>query len=184
MLVKRFLGLATALVVFSACAETPTQPQPLDSELLTFAADPGNGAIVSHFSNDALLLLTLDFESGLLSVHYADSDNLPGFLSCVPEFHGAMKSSTVRTPNGKDHNVDSGEVFVFVSSLEADICDQPLAQGTIRLQVAVTRGPPGQTVASFSSNGFITDNSDGSEVRLHHVRKGVSGPPVGTVQLR
>ena len=108
MLVKRFLGLTTALVVFTACGETPTTPEPLDSELLTVAADPGNGAIVSHFSNDRLLLLTRDFESDLFSVHYTDSDNLPPFLSCLPEFHGAMRSSTVETPNEKEHDVDSG----------------------------------------------------------------------------
>lgn len=38
MSVRKFLGLAAALAVFTACGETPTDPQPLDSDLLAAAA--------------------------------------------------------------------------------------------------------------------------------------------------
>ena len=186
MLMRRFLGPIAALALLAACGDTPTAPQPLEVSGASFAVvGQGQGAIVDHFSNGTLLLLTRDSESDLYSVHYTDSDfDLP---PCVPAFHGAMKSGSVTTPNGNAHNQDSGEVYVIVNRLSGfpgNLCDEPLAEGTIRLQVAVNRGPPGATVASFVSNGWITDNSDGGEVRLHHVRKGVQGPPDGTVQLR
>ena len=195
MFVRKLLGLATTLAVFSACGEAPTTPQPLEG---LGAAAPsfgmngnGNGALVDRFEDNGIVVLTTDANTGLLSVHYSDSDVLSGAVGCaVPSFHSTLERLNVVTPNGRFRDQTSGEVYVVVHELagfpdNVFSCQAPLAEGTVRLHVSVSVAPPGspgETVASFGSDGAIT-HSDGGDVRLHHSRQGLQAP-LGTVRLR
>ncbi|NNM31520.1 MAG: hypothetical protein HKO53_00555 [Gemmatimonadetes bacterium] len=47
-----------------ACGATPTEPPPtFEADLLSISADPGNGAIVTVFTDDSLVLLTVEPET-------------------------------------------------------------------------------------------------------------------------
>ncbi|NNF27919.1 MAG: hypothetical protein HKN73_11910 [Gemmatimonadetes bacterium] len=184
---------AAAIAAMSlACGDTPTEPPPtLEADLLSISADPGNGAIVTVFTDDSLVLLTLDGDSGLFSVHYSGSAFLSAFLGCaVPTFTQGPEARLIHRPTGGTHVQSHGDVYVLVYDLAgfpANVlaCDEPLAEGTIRLSLSVGGGGPGNAVGSFSSNGVITDNSDGGDVRLHHRRLfRADGSDEGTVRLR
>lgn len=75
----------------------------------------------------------------------------------------------------------------YVAGFPANVCDEPVAEGIVTLHVSVNQVPeasPGLTGASFASDGVITLNVDGSDIRLHHSRKGLQDPPLETVSLR
>jgi hypothetical protein len=163
----RLLGLAAALAVFSACAETPAEPQPLEPDQLAIAAKPGNGAIVQRSFFDGVGVATFDFQSGLVAFNYANSDGVAPFIGCTPpSFHGGVNQLQVFTPSGKEHDEASGEVYVIVFDLAGftGFCGQGLAEGPIRIH-ANFHLPNGPIL--FSSDGVIRSNVDGSDVRLH-----------------
>ena len=181
------LALAAVLIVPSACVDAPTQPhsETLDVGLLEASADPGMGADITRFTDNSLILLTQDPVGGLFSVHYSGSAALSGFLGCsVPEYSEGLETLRVGLPTGGQHIQAHGEVYVLVYDLAGFpgnifACEQPLAEGAISLTIAGGTGP-----LNFSSNGTITDNVGGGDVRLHHSRQLVAGPPVGTVRLQ
>ncbi len=195
LVMPRALGLVAGLAFLSACGETPTGSQPLDvlgvSGPSLAMNGNGNGAVVDRFEDDGLILLTQDVEADLYSVHYSNSDVLGAFIGCeVPSFSSTLERLSVLTPTGRVRDQTSGEVYVVVHALAgfpANLCDEAVAEGTIRLRLSVGVSPPGspgETVASFGSDGVITHNPDGSDVRLHHSRKGLQGPPTGIVRLK
>jgi len=190
MFIRRFTGSFAALALCAACVDAPTAPQALEGPEPSFAiVGQGQGAIVDHFSDEGLILLTMDADVGLYSVHYTNSDQLSAFVGCaVPAFSGALDALNVAVPSGKLHVGGTGDTYVMVNYLggfPGNLCDEPLAEGTVNLHVSVNQVPedsPGRAGASFGSDGVITVNSDGSEVRLHQTRKGLQ--PMGTVSLR
>ncbi len=189
MSLNKIPGLLTVLVGIAACNEAPTEPTPLAVAGPSFGVE-GGGAFVDHFSDTGLILLTIDPETGLNSVHYTDSDQLGAFLSgevgfecTVPEYFGAIRGLFVATPSGQLHVGGNGEAYVLVvpgAGFPANLCGESMAEGTVGVQIRVHPATGG---ASFSSNGVITLNADDSGVRLHMSRKGL-GAPVGTVRVK
>lgn len=190
MPMPRLLGLATSLVVIAGCGETPTTPQPLDDLGPSFAtAGQGNGALVDHFDDDGLTVLTIDTDNDLYSAQYTNSDQLAAFLGCpVPEFSGALDAVSVQLPNGKTQQRIIGDVYVFLNAASGfpfNLCDEPIAEGIVHLQLAlhlVPEGSSGVQDANVVSNGEITLNADGSPVRFHQKRDGLAAP-FGTVRI-
>lgn len=182
---------AGAVVVLSACSDTPTEPQPLDVDDLVAFLDPGNGATITRFTDNSLVLLTQDFASGLFSVHYSGSAFLSAFLGCaVPSFTQGTPATRVELPSAGARIQINGEVYAIVYDLagfpgNVFACEQPLAEGRIKLNLVVSQGAQGNDVANFASNGLLTDNSNGGQIRLHHRRQfREDGSQAGTVRLR
>lgn len=196
------LVLAAVVSVSFACSETPTEPRAFDETVLQPTLDPGGGAMVVRVTDDTFLLPTGDPETGLVSVHYNSATFLGGFLSGPPffldcsdlvPFEDIVDLQIVQGPNGKVKRLFSGTVYVRVVELSGfpfNICDEPIAEGIVDIHGVDHLVAPGNfdgATGSYGSNGLITLNADGSDVRLHHTTKldGTGGiPSPGTVRLR
>jgi len=186
-------ALAAVVWVSIACSESPTEPLALNEAVLEPALDPGGGAMVVRLTDDGFLLPTADLQSGLVSVHYNSAAFVGGFLGCeLPPFEGVVDLQLVNGPTGKVKRLFSGSVWVRVVALAGfpfNLCGEPIAEGTVDIHGVDHLVAPGVfegARGSFASNGMITRNADGSDVRLHHTTKldGSGGfPPTGTVRL-
>lgn len=195
----RKLILLLTVACFACSAET-TGPPLTDSEVtshsLLAAADPGNGAMVVRLLDPQFLLPTADPQSGLVSVHYASATFFSGFTGCVvPPFEEDIGLQLLTVPTGKQKRVFNGLAYVRVYDLAGFPgnvfgCTVPIAEGSVNIHGVDHLEAPGAfgtATGSFTSNGLITHNADGSDVRLHHKTK-LDGlgtfPPPGTVRLR
>lgn len=194
----RKLAILFTVASFACGADTtgpPLAEPDVDAALLVAAADPGNGATVMRLTDPQALLATGDPETGLVAVHYASATSFSGFTGCpVPPFEGVINLQLVTVSPGMQKRLFNGNAYVRVYDLagfpfNVFACVTPIAEGTVDIHGEDHLEAPGVFVTAegrFSSNGVITRNADGSDVRLHHSTtfKGSSLPLPGTVRLR
>ena len=190
--VPMWCGLTTVLALLSAC-ETPTAIEEL--ELDELALHKGKGGVVTRSEDRNLLLATADPESGLLTAHYPNVTVFTQVTGCdAPAFDEALQVVTIEYPDGSTRIHARGKVFVRVYDLAgfpANVCEEPLAQGQVRIRGALkSEGPNAPPVGNFISGGTITMSAVGKEhgerirLRTRTVLDGSGAFPLpGTIRL-